>query len=266
MQKNILIIGINSELALRTLEELDGRDYKIYATSRHVGLINKDIHEFYLDVCEEIDFINLKEKIYNLKFDTIINFTGLAIAGAVEELNETDFKKQFDVNLFGLLRIIKYICPYLEKNGKFINISSMAQYGIFPFLSPYSISKAAADILLNMYSIESNVKTISIRPGAIATKFWESSIKNNENHLKNDTKFKYEKEFLLKNAQNNSLHALSPIYTAKKIAQIIEAKNPKSVYNIGLDAKIAKLTRFLPQDFVNFIIKTTLKHRISKEK
>ena len=98
MQKNILIIGINSELAIRTIEELDKNNYKIYATSRHVGLINKDIHEFNLDVLNEMDFINLKEKIRNIKFDTIINFTGIAIAGAVQELNELELKKQLDVN------------------------------------------------------------------------------------------------------------------------------------------------------------------------
>lgn len=262
MQKNILIIGINSELALRTLEELNGKDYKIYATSRHTGLINEKIQEFHLDVTQEMDFINLKEKIYNIKFDIIINFTGIAIAGAVEELSEIELKKQLDVNLFGLLKIIKYICPYLAPNGRFINVSSMAQYGIFPFLSPYSISKAAADILLNNYSIEKNVKVVSIRPGAVATKFWESSLEKNQSAFENSEKYSKEKAFLVKNAQNNALHATSPIYTAKKIARIIEVKNPKLVYNIGLDAKIAKLSRFLPQGITNLLIKTILKHRI----
>ena len=73
MRKNILIIGINSELALRTLEELNKDEYKIYATSRHVGLINENITEFNLDINNEMDFIKLKEKIHNIKFSTIIN-------------------------------------------------------------------------------------------------------------------------------------------------------------------------------------------------
>jgi len=266
MQKNILIIGINSELALNTIKEINSREFNIFATSRHVGLINEKIQEFKLDVTQEMDFINLKEKIHNIKFDTIINFTGIAIAGAVDELNEIELKKQLDVNLYGLLRIIKHFSPYLEKDGKLINVSSMAQYGIFPFLSPYCISKSSADILLNTYSIEKNIKTVSIRPGAVATKFWETSIEKNKTALETKEKYEKEKAFLVKNAQRNSLHATSPIYVAKKIVRIIETKNPKSVYNIGLDAKIAKLSRFLPQDFVNFIIKTALKCRLSKEK
>ena len=267
MDKNILIIASNSELALETIKELKSKNFNIYATSRRTGLIDEQVHEFYLDVTQEMDFIHLKEKFYNIKFDTIINFAGIAIAGAVEELNEFEFKKQLEVNLFGLLRIIKYFCPYLKENGKLINVSSMAGYGIFPFLSPYCISKAASDILLNLYSIESNVKVVSIRPGAVATKFWDSSLELNKGILeKKNEKFEAEKEFLVKNAERNSLKALNPIYAGRKIAEVVQLKNPKSVYNIGLDAKVAKLTRFLPQDMVNFLIKSILKTRISRKK
>ena len=38
-----------------------------------------------------------------------------------------------------------------------------------------------------------------------------------------------------------------------------------AVYNIGLDAKIAKLTRFIPQNVVNFLVKTALKIRVNKK-
>ena len=268
MDKNILIIGSNSELAHYTIEELKQKpEYKIYATSRQTGVMDEKIHEFHLDISNEMDFLHLKEKINNIKFDTIINFVGIAIAGAVEELNELELKKQLDINLFGLLRIIKYICPNLKENGKLINISSMASYGIFPFLSPYCISKQSADILLNLYSVESNIKVVSIRPGAVATKFWESSIKTNEeNFNRTSEKFDSVKKFLIDNANKNSLKATNPIYVAKKIARIIELKNPKAVYNIGLDAKIAKLCRFLPQNVVNFIIANVLKSRIKRNK
>lgn len=266
MNKNVLIIGLNSELASETIKELKKKNYNIWATSRHIGVMDEKIIELHLDITKDEDFIHLKDKINGVQFDTIANFAGIAIAGAVEELSEVEYKKQFDVNLFGLLRIIKYFCPYLKPKGKLVNVSSMASYGIFPFLSPYSISKSAADILLNNYAIESNIKVVSIRPGAIATKFWESSIELNENNLKNqNTKFQKEKEFLVKNAQKNSLHAKNAINTGKKIAKIIDSKYTKTVYNIGIDSKIAKLTRFIPQDLVNFLIKTTLKVKISKK-
>lgn len=267
MDKSILIIGLNSELARNTIEELKKHEWNIYATSRQVNIIDDKIRQFNLDVTSELDFAHLKDKFKDMKFDVILNFAGIAIASPVEELDELALKRQLDVNLFGLLRIIKYFSSNLKEKGRLINISSMASYGIFPFLSPYCISKSSCDILLNSFSLESNIKTVSIRPGAIATKFWETSIELNEKNLKlQNEKFKKEKEFLIKNANHNSLHAASAIHVAKKIAHIVELKNPKSVYNIGLDAKFAKLTRFLPLNFVNCIIKFVFKKRIQKKK
>ena len=265
MNKNILIIGSTSELAEWTIKELQKKDWNIWATSRQVSLIERNVHDVQLDILKEMDFMLLREKFNNIKFDVIINFAGIAIAGAVEELNEIELKKQLDVNLFGLLKIIKYFCPNLTEDGKLINVSSMASYGIFPFLSPYCMSKASADILLNAYAIESNKKVVSIRPGAVATKFWENSIKLNSDTLDNKSeKFEHERAFLIKNAEKNTLKATNPIYVAKKIVKIIELKNPKAVYNIGLDSKLTKLTRFLPQEFINFLVKIVLKYRISK--
>lgn len=268
-EKTVLITGASSELAQDTIKELFRRGFKIYAATRQVDVLDKNIHCFHLDVAQELDFIHLKEKIKDLKFDVILNFAGIAVAGAVEELNEIEVKKQLDINLFGLLKIIKHICPNLKEKGRLINISSVASYGIFPFLSPYSISKASADILLNTYSLETGVKTVSIRPGAVATKFWDSSIELNKNALKSQTiigeaKYDREKKFLLENAKKNSLHSLNPIYVAKKIADIVEKKNPKLVYNIGLESKIAKVARFLPAKLVNSIIRLILKIRVSK--
>ena len=264
MEKSILIIGSTSELAERTIKELQTRSWDIYATSRQISLIERNVNDLQLDIENEMNFMLLREKLNNIKFDVIINFAGIAIAGAVEELNELELKKQLDINLYGLLRIIKYFSPNLKEDGRLINVSSMASYGIFPFLSPYCISKAAADILLNSFSIESGKKVVSIRPGAVATKFWETSINLNSEVLEKSDKFKNEKTFLLKNAERNTLKATNPIYVAKKIVKIIELKNPKEVYNIGLDSKLVKLTRFLPQKFVNFVVKTALKSRASK--
>lgn len=264
MDKNILIIASTSELAKRTIEELKRTGCNIYATSRHKAeVMEEGVIEYNLDIHNEYDFILLKEKLANTKFDSIVNFAGIAIAGAVEELNELELKKQFDINLFGLLRIIKHLCPLLKDDGKLVNISSMASYGVFPFISPYCMSKASADILLNSYAIESKKKVVSIRPGAVATKFWETSIELNKEILeKTNSKFDEEKKFIEKNANYNSLHAMNPIYISKKIASIIKKKNPKAVYNIGMDAKIAKLSRFLPQGFMNSVIGFALGARV----
>ena len=80
MDKNILIIGFNSELAQNTIKELKQNNWNIYATSRQVGMMEDKVHEYNLDVTNEMNFIHLKEKFSDLKFDVILNFAGIAIA------------------------------------------------------------------------------------------------------------------------------------------------------------------------------------------
>ncbi len=267
MDNNILIIGAHSELAFRTIEELKSDDFKIYATSRSTNIMDEKVHELHLDVLNEMDFIRLRDKLNNVKFNKIINFTGIAVVSSVDEIDEIELKKQFDVNVLGLIRIIKYFSPLLSEKGILYNVSSMASYGIFPFLSPYCMSKASSDIALNIFSIETGKKVVSIRPGSTATRFWEHSIELNKKIFEEKTeKYKEEKDFLLKNAQRNSLHAKNPIYVSKKIAQIIKKNNPKAVYNIGLDAKTAKMASFLPQKLVNNIVRFVFKTKIKKSK
>ena len=75
MEKNILIIGLNSELAQDTIKELKKKEWKIYATTRQIEMMDENLREFNLDVVNELDFIHLKDKFQNLnlKFDVILN-------------------------------------------------------------------------------------------------------------------------------------------------------------------------------------------------
>ena len=183
------------------------------------------------------------------------------MATPVEFLDESELHRQLDVNLFGLLRVIKKFAQLLDKNGRIINISSMASYGVYPFLSPYCLSKAAADVLLRAFSNETGIKYVSIRPGAIKTKFWTDSIEQNQNNFKNFMQ-KYEKvgHYMLENAQKNAKDALEPYYVGKAVFDSVVKNNPKSVINVGLDAKIcAFASKYLSESLVNKIVRTSLK-------
>ena len=109
------------------------------------------------------------------KIDTIINVAGCVIAGLIERIDIDDLRKQFEVNTFSHLDLTQRLLPLLKKDGKIINISSMASFGIFPFVAPYCASKRALDILFNSLAVESNIKVVSVKPGVIATPLWDKS-------------------------------------------------------------------------------------------
>ncbi len=260
--KNILIIGANSGIGKETALFAADLGYKIYATARgELSFTHPNIEAFKLDVCDKNSIRAVAGQIDEI--EAIINFAGVAISSPVEFLNSEQLQKQFDVNLFGLLDIIQNFYKKLTKNGRIINISSMATFGLFPFISPYCASKSAADILLNSFGIETGTKVISIKPGVVKTPFWEASLRINEQNFENfSQKYEREREFLIKNAKKNAGHGLEAKKVAKVIIRALLTKNPRPSYVIGFDAYMAQIASILPKWLLNPIVKTVLKSRI----
>ena len=263
--KNVLVIAGSSQIAQESIELLLKNGYLVYLTSRKDDLEQKDgLCIKYLDVADYTSFDSLYNEIKDIEFDAIVNFAGIVVCSPVELLSDNELKKQLDVNLFGLLRVIQTFSKLIKKGGKLINVSSVASYGIFPFISPYCLSKAASDVLLRAFSLETGIKYVSIRPGVIKTKFWDESIKGNEENFKNFENNKYQKsgEFLLKNAKKNAHNGTSPKVVAKAIYKAVKSKNAKPVINVGFDSIfVSILTKLLPQGLFDSLIRLLLKFR-----
>ncbi len=262
MNKNVLVIAGSSQIGLEAIKLMLKGGYNVYVTSRSkIELEHNNLFKYSLDVCSNSSFEILKYEIKDIKFHAIVNNAGCVVASPVEFLEENELRRQLDVNLFGLLKIIKYFSSQLDIEGRIINISSMATYGVYPFLSPYCLSKAAADVLLRAFSNESGIKYVSVRPGAIKTKFWTDSIEQNKNNFEG-FKGKYEKigMYMLENAKKNSQDALEPYYVGRAVYNAICSKNPKPIINVGFDAHLcAFASKFLSESLVNKIVRTALK-------
>ena len=265
MNKNVLVIAGSSQIGFEAVKLMLDGGFKVYFTSRSdVDFKHENLFKYKLDVCSLNSFEELKESLKGINFYAIVNNAGCVVASPVEFLDENELKRQLDVNLFGLLRIIKYFSGQLDDNGRIINISSMASYGVYPFLSPYCLSKAASDILLRAYSNERGTKYVSVRPGAIRTKFWTQSIEQNKENFKNFSG-KYEKIglYMLENAKKNSCQALEPFFVGKAVYKALCSKNPKPVINVGFDAHIcAFVAKFLSESLLNKIVRSTLKLKL----
>lgn len=147
----------------------------------------------------------------------------------------------------------------------------MASYGIFPFVSPYCVSKRALDMFFNSLLIECkmpNLKVISIKPGVVSTPIWNKSVDEsmkNLEHLCEEGKNKYKKEFefLAANAIKNSEKGLKSQDIANLVYKVLIDKKPALSYNIGNDSVFARFMSYLPQSICNFLVKIGLKKRIN---
>ena len=245
---NIVFAGYRSESKRELLEKLSDNVYPFYADYSKPETI-----------AEAVQYIKSKTD----KTDTLINVAGCVVAGPVENINMNEIRRQFNVNVFGHLEMAQKLADIMD-NGKIINVSSMASFGIFPFISPYCASKRCLDMFFNSFLIENkrNIKVVSIKPGVIVTPLWEKSITENaKNHEISDG---YEKEmaYIMKNAEKNETSGLSANKVVDVILKADTAKNPKLSYTVGSDAFFAGMISKLPQNIINKIVKTGIKLRI----
>ena len=108
--------------------------------------------------------------------DIAIANAGFGLHGKLEELTINDYKKQFETNVFGVLRTIYATLPELKKTKGVISIIGSVS-GILPFsigTSPYTMSKFAIRGLIEILSLELapyEVSVVHIMPGFVATNF-----------------------------------------------------------------------------------------------
>ena len=245
---NIIFAGYRSEYKRELLENISDNIYPFYADYSNPETI-KAASDFIKSKCDRVD--------------TLVNIAGCVVAGPVENLHIDEIRRQFDVNVFGHLEMTQRLSEILE-NGRIINVSSMASFGVFPFISPYCASKRCLDMFFNSFLIENkkNIKVISIKPGVIVTPLWEKSI--TENSKFQDLRNGYEKEmdYVIRNAQKNETSGLDVNEVVKVILKADSVKDPKLSYTVGFDAFFANMVSKLPQNLINKIIKLGIKCRI----
>ena len=268
--KTIVITGATSGIG-KALTEYFAKNNQVFAGYRNEAYVQDleklGVTPFYIDMAapESIKLAAAFIKSKTDKIDTLINVAGCVVAGVVENIEPERIKEQFQINTFSHLDFTQRLLDLLD-GGKIINISSMASFGIFPFVAPYCASKRALDILFNSIMLETkrNIQVISVKPGVIATPLWGKSVEINKPSIDNCAGFEKEMNYLVKNALKNQTGGLDVSKVVDSIAMINYQDNPKSSYTVGLDAKIAEIFAHLPQDWINKIIKFGMKRKCNK--
>ncbi len=107
------------------------------------------------------------------KLDGVIANAGFGVVGPLKTLSLEDYRRQFETNVFGVLRTIYAALPEIEETeGHIVIIGSVAGWSATPGASPYSMSKFALRALADAITPElrgSGVKVTLISPGFVAS-------------------------------------------------------------------------------------------------
>jgi short-subunit dehydrogenase len=107
------------------------------------------------------------------KLDVAIANAGFGVVGPLKKLSMEDYRRQFETNVFGVLRTIYATLPEIEKNrGSIAIVGSVSGWTASPGASPYAMSKFAVRALANSITPElrlSGVRVTLISPGFVAS-------------------------------------------------------------------------------------------------
>lgn len=112
--------------------------------------------------------------------DLLVNNAGYALMGAFENATEEQIQRQFDTNVFGLMRVTRAFLPHFRERraGMIINVASMAGRLPIPFMSIYNGSKWAVQGFSECLTYELapfNIQVKIVEPGAVDTAFFGRS-------------------------------------------------------------------------------------------
>lgn len=257
-KQTILITGASSGIGMATALRLQEKGYQVYATARQLekmkNLEQAGIRTIAMDVTEEDSMVAAIEKIYREtgRIDVLVNNAGYGSYGAVEDVPISEAKYQFEVNLFGLARLIQLVLPSMraQRAGKIINVSSIGGRIGEPHGAWYHATKFALEGLsdsLRMELKQFGVDVIVIQPGAIKTE-WNRIARENLLKVSGNTAYKELAHKHVRMLAFNDDRGSDPVVIAQTIEAAIAAKEPKTRYAAGMGAKLILTARKLLSD------------------
>ena len=177
----------------------------------------------------------------------LVNNAGIAVAGPLEGIALDDVRRQYEVNVFGLLAVTQALLQSIRAgHGRIVNIGSIGGRINTPFVGPYSSSKAAVRSLSAALRRELrpwDIRVALVEPGALDTPIWRKgeegateTIAALPAHVR--TLYARPLEALLDATRTIAAGASSPDDAARAVEHALTAERPKTVYTVGRRAQV----------------------------
>ena len=267
--------GIGKTCALR----LDRLGYAVFAgvrkpedAARLTGLASPRLKPIRIDVTEAADIraavAELESVLGESGLGALVNNAGIATGGPIEFVSIDAVRRQFEVNVFGMLAVTQACLPLLRRaRGRIVNMGSIAGKSVTPYVVPYTMSKHAVEALtdgLRLELAEAGIEVSVVEPGAVRTPIWDkgtASLAEAQRTLPPIALERYgaKLKFFGKVLAFNNDRGVSPERVADAVVHALQATPPRTRYVVGRDAKIrALITRFLPDRVGDAILRKAM--------
>ncbi|MFJ5448336.1 oxidoreductase [Pectobacterium carotovorum] len=247
--KVILVTGASSGIGEVTALRLKASGHTVYAAARRIERMQKlaeaDIRVLPLDVTDSVSVQTVVDTIIAEcgRIDVVVNNAGYGSYGAVEEVSPEEGRAQFDVNVFGAVRLTQLVLPHMraQRSGTVINITSMGGKIYTPLGAWYHGTKFALEAISDCLRLEVEpfgIDVVVIEPGGIKTE-WADIAAAKLLDVSGHGAYAKQAEAMADSmvGESSRKRQSSPQVIADTIAQAVSARRPKTRYAVGFGAK-----------------------------
>jgi NAD(P)-dependent dehydrogenase (short-subunit alcohol dehydrogenase family) len=266
--QTVLITGATDGLGKAAALLMAERGYRVFAAGRsapkraQLDALAREkqlpLETLEMDVC---DNASVKAGVSTVlgkagAIDVLINNAGFVYAGAVEDLRLEDWRRQFETNVFGVIRVTQAVLPKMRERhkGRILMMSSVSGFVTPPTQGAYSASKHAIEAVANALRYELypyGIETILIEPGYIVTNIQQTALELAQAYQEEFKSGPYAKIYETYWSSATSTRAQSkttPEDCARIMLEAIEARRPKARYSVTPLATVAKWAKRLLSD------------------
>jgi NAD(P)-dependent dehydrogenase (short-subunit alcohol dehydrogenase family) len=261
-----LVTGGSSGIGERAAIRLKEAGFATYAVARRVermeGLEQAGITTFAMDVTDDASMTSGIERIVGEhgRVDVLVNNAGYGSYGAVENVPIDEARRQFEVNVFGLARLIQLVTPHMreQKSGRIINISSVGGKFYEPLGAWYHATKFAVEGFSDSLRLELapyGIRVVIVEPGPIRTE-WNELARAHLVSSSAGTPYERQAEGVRARMEAGDGPMMSgPDVVGRKIARAATARRPRSRYPVGRGAgSVVTARRLLPDRAMDAVI------------
>jgi NAD(P)-dependent dehydrogenase (short-subunit alcohol dehydrogenase family) len=260
----VLVTGSSSGIGRATAERLAARGYTVYASARRperiADLEERGCRVLALDVTDEA---SMQAAVATVTEEhgavgVLVNNAGYSQSGAVEEVPMADVRRQFETNVFGLVRMCQLVLPGMREKGRgrIVNVSSMGANFTFPGGGFYHATKYAVEAISDALRFEVSgfgIDVVIVQPGFIRTGFADAATDAIQAATPAEgpyARFNAAVAGSTQSVYEGPLARLggAPETVARTIERAIAAKSPKTRYRVTLSARLLTGQRALMTD------------------
>lgn len=246
--KFVLITGVSTGIGYGAAKELIRRGYKVFGSVRKkedADRVKSELGTNFLPLLFDVTDVaavgravtEVEEQCEGQGLGGLINNSGISVTGPIELLSVEEMAYNFEVNVFGVLRVTKAFLPLLgaqkehpSSPGRILNISSIAGKLAFPYTAPYVGTKHALEGISHGMRLEFmryGVKVIIIGPGVVQTPIWDKILVQ---RFEGSSYFASFSKFFGKALPEAKKKGMALEKCSRQIVDIFEVEKPKARY------------------------------------